>query len=154
MATTAEQVETGHDVDDARLQQERSTNKHVVSDAQDAAIPPRDYQGPGPGHEEHRKRQDGLAKPEQSSATTTGANGVGDRDIEKEAAAIADTAKEAAGETDPNVVGWDDNDPDHPFNWPRWRTLTNLVLISFMTFLTPLASCTSICLKSAALVLM
>ncbi|KAH6645413.1 putative bicyclomycin resistance protein [Truncatella angustata] len=59
------------------------------------------------------------------------------RDVEKEAAAnSADDVEDA----DPDIVWWDENDPEYPFHWPRWRTLTNLVLISFMTFLTPLAS--------------
>lgn len=46
---------------------------------------------------------------------------------------------------DPNVVWWDeDNDPEHPYNWPRWRTVSNCFLISAMTFLTALASCKAI----------
>lgn len=50
-----------------------------------------------------------------------------------------------AGETsdDENIVWWDgDDDPQNPFNWPRWRKVTNCVLISALTFVTPLASCT------------
>ncbi|KAJ5113437.1 bicyclomycin resistance protein [Penicillium angulare] len=42
---------------------------------------------------------------------------------------------------DPNLVWWDkDNDAEHPYNWPRWRTQSNCFLISAMTFLTALAS--------------
>ena len=49
---------------------------------------------------------------------------------------------EFEGLLDPNVVWWDeDNDPEHPYNWPRWRTMSNCFLISAMTFLTALASC-------------
>ncbi|KAI0968594.1 putative bicyclomycin resistance protein [Xylaria arbuscula] len=44
------------------------------------------------------------------------------------------------GLRDPNIVGWDPKDPEHPYSWPRGRTRLNLVLISGMTFLTPLAS--------------
>ena len=52
------------------------------------------------------------------------------------------TNSEVEGLLDPNVVWWDkDNDPEHPYNWPRWRTVSNCFLISAMTFLTALASC-------------
>lgn len=43
---------------------------------------------------------------------------------------------------DDNIVWWDgDNDPDNPYNWPRWRKVLNCVLISCLAFITPLASC-------------
>ncbi|PNP46058.1 hypothetical protein TGAM01_v200351 [Trichoderma gamsii] len=42
---------------------------------------------------------------------------------------------------DDNTVWWDgDNDPDNPYNWPRWRKVLNCVLISCLAFITPLAS--------------
>ncbi|UKZ64906.1 uncharacterized protein TrAtP1_006112 [Trichoderma atroviride] len=42
---------------------------------------------------------------------------------------------------DENIVWWDgDNDPDNPYNWPRWRKVLNCVLISCLAFITPLAS--------------
>ncbi|KAI0121105.1 bicyclomycin resistance protein [Xylariales sp. AK1849] len=63
-----------------------------------------------------------------------------DRDVEKEASVGANTPDEDVDEDDPDVVWWDDNDPEHPYNWPRWRTLSNIILISAMTFITPLAS--------------
>lgn len=45
---------------------------------------------------------------------------------------------------DGNIVWWDGvNDPENPFNWPTWRKLVNCVLISALTFVTPLASCKS-----------
>lgn len=50
-----------------------------------------------------------------------------------------------AGNTcpDENIVWWDgDDDPQNPFNWPTWRKLVNCILISALTFVTPLASCT------------
>ncbi|CAM1503517.1 Fc.00g011080.m01.CDS01 [Cosmosporella sp. VM-42] len=41
-------------------------------------------------------------------------------------------------------VGWDgDSDPKNPQNWPTWKINTNAALLTFLTFLTPLAS--SIC---------
>ncbi|KAK8104330.1 bicyclomycin resistance protein [Apiospora kogelbergensis] len=45
-----------------------------------------------------------------------------------------------ADDEDPNVVWWDENDPEHPYNWPRWRTVVNCLLVSIMVFVTPLAS--------------
>lgn len=58
-----------------------------------------------------------------------------DQDIEK--------AKGAApAEEDPNIVFWDgDDDPQNPYNWPTWVKVFNCVLISALTFVTPLASC-------------
>lgn len=48
-------------------------------------------------------------------------------------------------EQDPNIVFWDgDDDPQNPYNWPTWVKVFNCVLISALTFVTPLASCTSI----------
>ncbi|KAI1178394.1 major facilitator superfamily domain-containing protein [Nemania sp. FL0916] len=46
----------------------------------------------------------------------------------------------ASNDQDANVMDFDNDDPEHPYNWPVWRTRLNLVLISCMTFLTPLAS--------------
>lgn len=44
-------------------------------------------------------------------------------------------------EHDPNIVWWDgDDDTENPYNWPRWRRVTICVLISLLTFVTPLAS--------------
>lgn len=55
-----------------------------------------------------------------------------------------------SGETTPLLVGelaeeyivtWEEHDDsEHPYSWPRWRTMSNCILISAMTFLTALAS--------------
>ena len=43
---------------------------------------------------------------------------------------------------DENTVFWDsDTDPHNPYNWPTWLKVLNCVLISTLTFVTPLASC-------------
>jgi multidrug resistance protein len=44
----------------------------------------------------------------------------------------------------PEVVDWTNEDLEHPYNWPRWQALSNCLLVSAMTFLTALASCTSL----------
>lgn len=45
------------------------------------------------------------------------------------------------GEDDPNVVWWDGpDDPENPMNWPSWRKVLTCTIISFLTFVTPLAS--------------
>lgn len=42
---------------------------------------------------------------------------------------------------EPNIVWWDgDDDPENPYNWPTWRKVVNCCIISFLTFVTPLAS--------------
>jgi len=42
---------------------------------------------------------------------------------------------------DSDVIDLGDEDAEHPYNWPRWQTLSNCLLVSGMTFLTALASC-------------
>lgn len=43
---------------------------------------------------------------------------------------------------DENVVWWDgDSDLQNPCNWASWRKVLNVVLVSALTFVTPLASC-------------
>jgi len=42
---------------------------------------------------------------------------------------------------DSDVINLGDEDAEHPYNWPRWQTLSNCLLVSGMTFLTALASC-------------
>ena len=47
---------------------------------------------------------------------------------------------------DENTVFWDgDEDPQNPYNWPTWLKVLNCVLVSSLTFLTPLGSCMSSC---------
>ncbi|KAL1864095.1 hypothetical protein Daus18300_007875 [Diaporthe australafricana] len=47
----------------------------------------------------------------------------------------------AEGESDPNIVWWDGpDDPENPMNWPSWRKVLTCTIISFLTFVTPLAS--------------
>lgn len=42
---------------------------------------------------------------------------------------------------DPNLVDWDgDDDPENPYNWPTWRKVIICVMVSLLTFVTPLAS--------------
>lgn len=47
-----------------------------------------------------------------------------------------------SSDDDANVIWWDgDDDPQNPFNWPVWERTLNCVLVSIMTFVTPLGSC-------------
>lgn len=42
---------------------------------------------------------------------------------------------------DENTVFWDgDDDPQNPYNWPTWLKVVNCILVSALTFVTPLAS--------------
>ncbi|KAJ4397641.1 hypothetical protein N0V93_001874 [Gnomoniopsis smithogilvyi] len=44
-------------------------------------------------------------------------------------------------DNDPNIVWWDgDDDPENPYNWSRLRRVSICILISLLTFVTPLAS--------------
>ncbi|KAL7269161.1 hypothetical protein RUND412_008182 [Rhizina undulata] len=44
-------------------------------------------------------------------------------------------------EEDKNIVWWDGpNDPENPMNWPTWKKVTSVGIVSGITFITPLAS--------------
>ena len=78
----------------------------------------------------------------RSSSRTTVINEANESTLSEGSDSDTMTNSEVEGLLDPNVVWWDkDNDPEHPYNWPRWRTVSNCFLISAMTFLTALASC-------------
>lgn len=80
----------------------------------------------------------------KSSSTTTQLNSADISTISEQGDSDMMIHSEVEGLLDPNVVWWDkDNDPEHPYNWPRWRTMSNCFLISAMTFLTAIASCKS-----------
>ncbi|EED16634.1 bicyclomycin resistance protein, putative [Talaromyces stipitatus ATCC 10500] len=60
---------------------------------------------------------------------------------ERNGASNLSAIEENDGLPDPNVIWWDqDEDPEYPYNWPRWLSMSNCFLISAMTFLTALAS--------------
>ncbi|SCO87615.1 uncharacterized protein FRV6_11742 [Fusarium oxysporum] len=41
--------------------------------------------------------------------------------------------KANATSSDPNVVDWQENDPENPLNWPTYKAVAHVVIISFMT---------------------
>ncbi|KAH8651173.1 major facilitator superfamily domain-containing protein [Xylariales sp. PMI_506] len=54
---------------------------------------------------------------------------------------ISDEQQQQQQQHDANTVWWDsDSDPENPFNWPTWKKVLNCGLVSFLTFVTPLAS--------------
>lgn len=62
-------------------------------------------------------------------------------DTEKQIYVVQD----ADSNDDENLVWWDgDDDLQNPYNWPAWRKVLNSVLVSSLSFITPLASCMSI----------
>ncbi|KAJ4300682.1 hypothetical protein N0V90_002770 [Kalmusia sp. IMI 367209] len=67
-----------------------------------------------------------------------------DKDIEKGEIAESVSSEEEAvenNEDDPNVVFWDGpDDPQNPMNWKYTKKWGTVILISAITFLTPLAS--------------
>lgn len=47
----------------------------------------------------------------------------------------------SAGDDDLNIIGWDgDADPEHPYNWPPWQIVLNVVMINLASFIAPLGS--------------
>lgn len=58
-------------------------------------------------------------------------------DTEKQIYVVQD----ADSNDDENLVWWDgDDDLQNPYNWPVWRKVLNSVLVSSLSFITPLAS--------------
>ncbi|KAF5682061.1 hypothetical protein FCIRC_5223 [Fusarium circinatum] len=49
-------------------------------------------------------------------------------------------SKANATSSDPNVVDWQENDPENPLNWPTFKALAHIVIISFMTLTVNLAA--------------
>src|SRR5271163_1401401 len=69
-----------------------------------------------------------------------------DGDVER-GLPLADTTIDAderptpAGPSDPNIVDWDGpDDPEKAINWPTRKIISNIAVISSVTFLTPLSS--------------
>lgn len=105
---------------------------------------------------EHKLVAEGLLPPSAQETDVDSVNG-SDRNGKLEeagagsAVAKVDTKKDVEGGekaaeeeiADPNIVGWDGpDDPENPMNWPRWKRAGNVTLVSMLTFVAPLASCT------------
>ncbi|KAL2202941.1 MFS general substrate transporter [Sarocladium strictum] len=83
---------------------------------------------------EKQRRVSIASKRRASQATIRSANHV-EGDPEKQPTADIEATD------DENVVWWDGpDDPQNPYNWPSWRKVMNVVLVSALTFVTPLAS--------------
>jgi multidrug resistance protein len=126
------------EVDEAELELEKKISHQAVDEGHDADLPSSEgfIRTGGTHRDERKRRKSDVARRDMT------ANGQ-DRDVEKEADEAPATPSEDGpdDDQDPNVVWWDDNDPDYPYNWPRGKTLVNCLLISAMCFITPLASC-------------
>lgn len=103
---------------------------------------------------EHKLVAEGLLTPGAQETDVDSVNG-SDRNGKLEEAGVTaakvDSEKDVEGGekpaeeeiTDPNIVGWDGpDDPENPMNWPRWKRAGNVTLVSMLTFVAPLASCT------------
>ncbi|KAK6859668.1 hypothetical protein PG995_003304 [Apiospora arundinis] len=159
-ATTATQ-----DRDHGMTQLERRISRQAVDEGHDADIP--SGEGYILDTDGERKRRTSLAEnrrksdvenhPRPHTAGSAAAGGsaeirqrhVTELDVEKGSAGEPEEQDPGSGteknpgasdDEDPNVVGWDENDPEHPYNWPKWRTVVNCTLVSLMVFVTPLAS--------------
>ncbi|KAJ6166523.1 MFS general substrate transporter [Penicillium chermesinum] len=74
---------------------------------------------------------------EKSQARTSQAGD--ETDVEAQLPPPAPTAKAESLNT--TFVDWEGpNDPQNPFNWPTWRKTVQIGLMTFNTFITPLAS--------------
>ena len=77
-------------------------------------------------------------------ASTTDASDVVTDDKQPLDANEAEKQDTSDAPSDDNIIFWDgDDDPANPYNWPSWLKVVNCVLVSSLTFLTPLGSCKS-----------
>ncbi|KAK3361934.1 major facilitator superfamily domain-containing protein [Lasiosphaeria ovina] len=122
--------------DAAALQRQRSIDQ-AVAEGHDADIPSDigvvlDEQG-------EKQRQHAIAEQQQRRASLARKRSLSG-DVEKDAKDNNAPVADDDDDHDPNVVWWDDNDPANPYNWPTWTKVLNCVLISMLTFVTPLGS--------------
>lgn len=82
--------------------------------------------------------------PQHAPATHYSSGEKGDVVVTKDDTAAHITSA-MTGVDENGVVFWDgDDDPQNPYNWKTWVKVFNCVLISALTFVTPLASCMSL----------
>ncbi|KAK3367591.1 major facilitator superfamily domain-containing protein [Podospora didyma] len=132
--------------DEPALQRRRSIERQAVDEGHDADIP--SAEGFILSDEDEKRRLEHIADQRQKSLTRRRSQQSESRDIEKDAGTAAGkdgnggaaTSSEEEPATDPNVIDWDENDPENPFNWPSWKKGVNITLISALTFVAPLAS--------------
>ncbi|CAK7220599.1 hypothetical protein SBRCBS47491_004243 [Sporothrix bragantina] len=130
-----------HDREIARERREHALEQQAVDEGHDADIPSSigyvlDERG-------EAKRRQSIASRASRPGTGAGKAAVdvdAAGDLEKGVIAV-DATEADVGDADPNVVWWDGpDDPANPYNWPTWHKALNCVLISALTFITPLAS--------------
>jgi hypothetical protein len=93
----------------------------------------------------HRVSSGSSAEPSAQGGTTTGGVSSGEEGVQKNSGpdtlASTSTPEEKTPRDDSYTVGFDGpNDPTNPMNWPFTKKWGMVLLISAITFLTPLAS--------------
>ncbi|KAK3496428.1 major facilitator superfamily domain-containing protein [Neurospora crassa] len=153
----ANRSSTSGEAERLSLQRQKSIEQ-AIDEGHDADIPSDigyvlDEQG-----DKRRKeaiRRNSLARARSHASHTSHHHHHDDHDIEKEAAAGKeassshdDPQEDSSGavtsssseEDEANIIWWSENDPENPYNWPRWQKILNVGLISAQTFIAPLAS--------------
>ncbi|ORY67008.1 bicyclomycin resistance protein [Pseudomassariella vexata] len=129
-----------HDIDTLR-QLERKISQ-AFDEGHDADIP--SSEGYILDDRGQRKRARSIAEVRRKSEAHSMDGEAADRDVEKAPGAHGGgmplSNDDIDGNDDLNVISMGPTDPEHPYQWPRWRTFMNAFLISAMSFLTPLAS--------------
>ncbi|KAK0725195.1 bicyclomycin resistance protein [Lasiosphaeris hirsuta] len=132
--------------DIAALQRQRSIEQ-AIAEGHDADIPSDiGYVLDEQGEEKRRKsiaeqRRHSLAR-KRSHASEQHIDPEKDHAANTSAASISKD-EEAGGTTsedEANIVWWEENDPENPYNWPTWLKVLNCVFISALTLVTPLGS--------------
>ncbi|KAH8899174.1 bicyclomycin resistance protein [Thozetella sp. PMI_491] len=133
-------LEGATQVDGAGLERQQSIVQ-AFDEGHDADIPSSTGYVLDDRGEEKRRRS--IAEQRRSSLAHRPSL-TGSRDVEKEGGNGPNNDEDPAAalpEEDANAVFWDGpDDPANPYNWPAWRKVVNCILISTLTFITPLGS--------------
>jgi hypothetical protein len=72
-------------------------------------------------------------KEADGSTTNTGdATLSNDVDVERQS---GDQSGSTTASKDPNIVGWEVDDPENPLNWHTWKKVGVVVVVAFITML-------------------
>jgi hypothetical protein len=125
---------------------ESRISRQAVAEGHDADVPTDVGCVPRDKHEQTHVQDSTDRQRRRASSSAQRSSDAGD--VEKQPSAGESTgANEKDGTAlavdDANVVFWDGpDDPENPYNWPTWRKAVICALVSFLTLLTPLGSCT------------
>lgn len=86
----------------------------------------------------HEKATSLYDDKEASSSTTNTNDATFSNDVERQSGDQGDGTSHLPTEAapkDPNIVGWEVDDPENPLNWNSWKKVGVVVVVAFITML-------------------